>query len=271
MAAYLSLDEGRAAWLAGIAALVSAIIWPLFFAGLIFWLRMPIRKLIAAIVSIAESADKVKIWEIEFDRDVRQELAATETHALCSALIPEIPVQEVDAARRVQELVAQAPGPSVRENLLASIKERMLAFAQEYDATRAQMSAGADRTRALNAIAAKMRTLALAAAPFLGEFSREAQSPGKRLAAICILQLTPEIGYLRWLAERMSVEQPFVFFNAGVALLALARTYGQTRREELRAAIEGALRTVNSYTNGQPDVNTVRTLVLAVSELDGPA
>ena len=268
---YPPLVEDQYAWIADIAALFSAIAWPLFFAGLLFWLRKPVHKLITATVSIAETADKVKIWQIEFDRNVRQELHATEMHALRSEPMPEIPIQELSAARRVNDLIAHAPSPSVKDNLLASIRERMLAFAHEYDATRAQMRSGTERTRALNAIAAKMRTLALAATPFLDEFSRDTQFPGRRLAAICILQLAPDIGYLQWLVERMSVEQPFVFFNASVALLALVRNYGRARRQELKAAIESALHTVNSYTKGQPDVNTVRTLVLAISELNAEA
>jgi hypothetical protein len=122
----------------------------------------------------------------------------------------------------------------------------------------------------MNAIAAKMRTLALAADPFTAEFAGDNDSPGKRLAAICILQLTPSMEWVDWLADRMKVEQPFVFFHASVALLSAVRKYGLQQHDTLKAAIERSLAQVNTF-GEKSDRNTVRSLTLALSELESPS
>ncbi len=142
----------------------------------------------------------------------------------------------------------------------------MAGFAQEYETTRASMRAGPERTRAMNAVVAKMRALALAADLFLDEFMA-ADSPGRRLAAICILQLKPEMRALPWLTDRMRQEQPFVFFHAAVALLNTARRFSLTDQSALSAALRSALAQVQSF-GPKADVNTVRLLTLAISELE---
>ena len=92
-------------------------------------------------------------------------------------------------------------------------------------------------------------------------------SPGRRLAAICILQLKPELRTLPWLVDRMRVEQPFVFFHASVALLNAARRFGQSNRESVSGALGSALKQVQGF-GEKADANTVRLLTLALSELD---
>ena len=172
--------------------------------------------------------------------------------------------------RSSSTLVDEAPPGSVRAEIQESIRQRMLRFAKEYESTRAAMHAGPERTRAMNAIAAKMRTLALAADPFVDELAADKDSPGKRLAAICILQLAPSMEWVNWLADRMKVEQPFVFFHASVALLSAVRKYGVQQGDTLKAAIERALAQVNSF-GENADKNTVRSLTLALSELESPS
>lgn len=136
--------------------------------------------------------------------------------------------------------------------------------------TRANMAAGPDRTYAMNQVFAQMRALAIAAKPFVEEFSRNEASAGQRLAAISILQLTPDRKYIDWLAARTLHEQPFVFFQAGVAMLGAVRAFRGQANEELRVAIQRALATVKSHRQGPPDANTVNVLSAALKEL-GPA
>jgi hypothetical protein len=260
--------------LMGIAAILSAIAWPILVAVVLYWFRRPIENLVATAVGIAASSSKVKIWQIEFDRDVQQQLEATAQEALSRQpsvsehqIGSPIPAAEVQAAARVRSLIDEAPPGSIRREIQESIRQRMLGFAKEYESTRAAMHAGPDRTRAMNAIAAKMRTLALAADPFLDELAHDPDSSGRRLAAICILQLVPGIEWVPWLADRMAVEQPFVFFHASVALLSAVRKYGSQQKEPLRAAITRALAQVKSF-GENCDINTVRSLTLALSELE---
>jgi hypothetical protein len=258
----------------GIAAILSAIAWPTLVAVVLYWFRRPIGSLVTTAVGIAASSSKVKIWQIEFDRDLQQQLDETSHEAL--SRLPSVTEQqigtpishsEVQAATRVRSLVDEAPPGSVRSDIQESIRQRMLGFAKEYESTRAAMHSGPERTRAMNAIAAKMRTLALAADPFLDELARDNDSPGRRLAAICILQLVPHADWVPWLADRMSAEQPFVFFHASVALLSAVRKYGAQQHDLLKAAINRALAQVQSF-GDNCDKNTVRSLALALSELE---
>jgi hypothetical protein len=130
------------------------------------------------------------------------------------------------------------------------------------------MQPGPARTRAFNVTMSKMRVLALAAKPLLRKFSSNAESAGLRLAAIAILQMSPDLEYVNWLVGRMNTEQPFVFYQASNALLSAVRAFGSTHGGQLRSAIRQALETVNSF-HGKADVNTVETLELAMRELDG--
>lgn len=265
--------------LAGIAAICSAIIWPAVIVMILWMFRAQAIDLLKAAVGIAEGANRFRIWQIEFDRDVQQQVAQSVSSAAGTPIVPHtatvaqteaaanIPGSQVAAASGVRSLLDAAPNSTLRKSAEAAIKSRMLGFAQEYEVTRASMSPGDDRTRAMNAIVAKMRSLGLAAGLFLDELMAAAGSPGQRLAAICILQLKPEMRAVPWLVERMRVEQPFVFFHASVALLNAVRRFGAAEKPALSRAIASARASVQSY-GENADANTVRTLTLAQSELE---
>ncbi len=288
--------------LEGVAAICTALAWPLLIGLTLWWFREPAAELLKAAVGIAEGANRFKIWEIEFDRDVQQQIARSESAALnappadasvdpaktatpkaaMGTMDVESAIQqrasdtakaaatisgvEVSAAAGVRSLLDAAPNSTLRKAAEEAIRTRMLGFAQEYETTRASMHAGAERTRAMNAVVAKMRTLALAADLFLDEWMGAVNSPGRRLAAICILQLKPEMRAVPWLVERMRVEQPFVFFHASVALLNAVRRFGAAERTALSSALQAALTQVQSF-GEHADANTVRLLTLAISEL----
>ncbi len=266
--------------LGGIASICTAIAWPVLIGLILWWFREPAAELLRAAVGVAEGATRFKIWQIEFDKDVQQQVAQSEAVALGTpvgaamartatgdAESAAIPNTELAAATGVRTLLDSAPNSTLRKSGEAAIKARMLGFAQEYETTRASMHAGPERTRALNGVVAKMRTLALAADLFLDEFMSAANSPGTRLAAICILQMKPEMRAVPWLADRMRVEQPFVFFQASVALLNAVRRFGRTEQAALGSAIGRALAQVQSF-GEHADANTIRLLTLARSELE---
>ena len=279
--------------LAGIASICTAIAWPVLIGLVLVLFREQARELLQAAVGVAEGATRFKIWQIEFDRDVQQQIARSESAAL-SAPPPEaaapavsrvtvgrtettgvagpaeaaaaISSTEASAAAGVRSLLEAAPTSTLRKAAEEAIKTRMLGFAQEYETTHASMHAGSERTRAMNAVVAKMRALALAADLFLDELMTATNSPGRRLAAICILQLKPEMRTVPWLVERMRQEQPFVFFHASVALLNTARRFGVLEQAALSKALQSALTQVQNF-GPNADANTVRLLTLALSEL----
>jgi hypothetical protein len=121
----------------------------------------------------------------------------------------------------------------------STVLQQVLALANEYDQIRATMESGDPRTRKMEIVATKMRTLALPSYPLLPDLSGSG-SAGQRLAAVCLLQAIPKLEYLSWLADRIRVEKPFVGYHAAVALLAAVRSRHTSHRKELRDAIATA-------------------------------
>jgi hypothetical protein len=235
--------------------LFGVLAWPGVFATLLVTQRNGLTRLLEALVVLIQSSRRIKIGDV-IDLEVYQSAEEAEQRSRHSK---EVPPEEIAAAERVSRLVTNSELPTVRS--------RLLEFAREYEAVRSNMKPGPNRTRAMNAIVAKMRTLGLAAKPLLDEFATAADSPGTRLAGITILQLNPRLDYVHWLVERMRTEQPFVFFHASLALLATVRSYGSAARDTLRNEIQEALHIVTSFKGGPPDENTVDILNEALSEL----
>jgi len=237
------------------AELAGVLAWPSVLGIFVITQRKVLGRLFESVIEVVRFSTRIKLGDmidVEVDRSAKQaEQQQTPTR--------EIPPVEVEAAGRVSRLVGQLDLPGLRT--------RMLAFAREYEATRSSMPPGPERTRAMNAIVAKMRTLAMACRPLVKEFTSSVDSPGIRLAGISILQLSPDLEYLDWLVQRMGTEQPFVLFHASIAILAAVRGYGSTHRDVLKAAVERALEKVRAFTPGPPDRNTVETLTRALSEL----
>lgn len=239
-----------------VTELLRAVAWPLIFGILVLTQRRPLARLLEALIELVRYSNRIKFGDmidIEVDRSAKE---AEESEVP----MVEVPQKEIEAAARV--------GRMAESSDLSEIRGRMLEFASEYEATRSNMKPGPARTRAMNAIAAKMRTLAIAATPLLRELANDKNSAGKRLAALAILQLAPDLNYIDWVVERMSHEQPFLFFHASLVLLAMVRSYGTSARKELGAALKRSLDVVESFSGGPPDRNTIDALRLAQAELD---
>jgi len=239
-----------------VLTLIGSLAWPCVFIVLLLTQKKKLAEALDAFVVLLRSAKKLsisKLIDLEVDKSAEE--------AKQKQPSSEVPKDELEAASRVQGFVTNSELPM--------IKRRMLQFAHEYESVRSNMERGSERTRAMNAIVAKMRTLAIAAKPFLQEFCADRESPGARLAGICVLQLSPNPEYLDWLVDRMKLEQPFVFFHASIALLALSRSYGSIQRQRLLSGLNDALTTVQSFEGGRPDENTVRNLETAIKELGG--
>jgi hypothetical protein len=235
--------------------LVRAAAWPLLFGILVITQRRPLGRLLEALIELVQHSNHIKLGDmidVEVDRSAK-EAQNREVPAV------EVTPNEIEAAARVGRIAESSD--------LSTIRARMLEFAREYEATRSNMKPSPDRTRAMNAIVAKMRTLGIAATPLLREFAHDKSSPGKRLAALAILELAPDLNYLGWIVERMSNEQPFILFHASLVLLAMVRSYGTQSRQELGTAVNRSLDVVKSFSGGPPDRNTVDILQLALTEL----
>ncbi len=95
-----------------------------------------------------------------------------------------------------RQLVASESVQRISKNSdISVVRDQINNVAREYERIRASMSSGDERTRRMEVVTTKMRTLGLAALPLLEELKASA-SPGSRLAAIAILQVAPNIDYI---------------------------------------------------------------------------
>jgi len=104
----------------------------------------------------------------------------------------------------------------VDEPVLRSQVENL---ARDYERTRSSMRAGPDRINRLDELVVRMRTLGMAARFLLPELTASS-SPGMRLVAIALLEVTADRQYLGWLTDRFKAdaERPFVVYHAAIAL-----------------------------------------------------
>lgn len=264
-------DTAHDSTLADITKLVAVLIWPVTLLICVLSQRQRISRMLSALVLLAESANKIKIFQVEVEKTVENSIDREVQKAAENAQphkTPEIPKLEALAASRVETLISSLPDQPSRDNLTESVRVKMLALGHEYETTRASMPSGKDRTGAMNAVVARMRTLALAAKPFLKEFSENESSPGIRLCAIVILQISPDRRYLEWLGDRYKQETPFIFYQTAVALMQAVKDIGAQNREQLRRVITAAIAVVESFREGPPDRNTLTVLNSALSTLE---
>jgi Caspase domain len=136
--------------------------------------------------------------------------------------------------------------PSSKSDKLIK-QQQILDLASRYETIRRLVPrADPGKTREMEDVIKEMKTLALAGLPLLAELTNS-PSPGKRLAAVVILQEQPNLVYLDWLAARLA-EDPGSFhgYHAAVALLNAARAFGASNREALKQAIEIARKSERS-------------------------
>lgn len=158
------------------------------------------------------------------------------------------------AATRAGQLT---PAAEVEET-----RRQMTELAHQYEKLRRDLPSGDARTRRMEVVASRMRTLALSAYPLIAEFV-ESDSPGLRLAAVSILEAVPGTDHLTWLGERIAAEKPFIGYHAALALLAGARTLDAKDLPGVRGVITEAIRAPISF-------DSDRTTVLrhALDEVD---
>lgn len=133
-----------------------------------------------------------------------------------------------ETAERIAESVPRAE--------IAATRSEIAILAREYEEIRSTMRSGDARTRKMEVVASKMRTFGPVGHRLLPELSAS-ESPGQRLAAVAILQATPDPAYISWLGRRFQEERPFVAYQAAVALLEAVRALYASHDRELRQAI----------------------------------
>ena len=216
-------------YLQAIAALLSAVAWPFVVLVFLIMQRRPLIDLLDNLEEItlpwgvtAKLRREVdKQYQVALSSDPRAERPPTE--------------QQLEAAERVEQVASQSD--------ISVVRAQVLQLAREYERIRATMSSGDPRTRRMEVVVTKMRTLALAAYPLLRDLV-SSDSPGERLAAVAILQVRPDPEYLDWLATRLAEDKPFIGYHAAVALLVAVRRLDPPHYARLQEAIQKARKSV---------------------------
>lgn len=206
-----------------IAALLNALLWPIAVIVIVLLFREPIREILRSAESMTL---RIAGQELGFRRIVdnaAEKLIRSDPNA-AKGVTP----AQIAEARHVASVATRTALPLARD--------QMLELARQYETIRATMPESDARTRQMELVVTKMRTLALAAYPYRYDFSRSA-SPGERLAAIAILQISPDAQYWDWLADRLREEARFVGYHAAVALLMAVRTSEPSDQPRLRRSL----------------------------------
>jgi hypothetical protein len=170
-----------------------------------------------------------------FNQVVEEEMIGNLGDAKIDAdgLAPALPSSEqMKSAERVRKVVPTDNPQAV----LSPLRE----LAAEYERIRASTSASSARTRAMSQIVRRMTTLALAAAPYVGEFANSSSS-GERLVAVAILKVRFDHRYTEFLARRLVDDPPFIGYQAAGALLGGVRLLGGDEKARLQALVRAAL------------------------------
>lgn len=194
--------------LKAIAEFISAVAWPTLAVLALLLFYGEIGSMLRSVTEFEFLGLKAKIArKVETELDKSAEAASHMTGKSSAATEDE---------KRRAEAVAE-----LTQADMSLVARQVDALAAEYENIRATMPPGDDRTRRMEVVVAKMRTLGRAANPLRHELAAS-PSPGKRLQAIATMQVLPDYDMLDWLAERAGTEKPFVGYHALVALNAAA-------------------------------------------------
>jgi hypothetical protein len=246
--------------LSGIAAILQAIAWPIVVVVFFLVYRSKICSLLDIITTKLAAATKLKAWQLEFEtvqeiKDVVEKTGGTAGGGIENG---EIPKDQLDAAKEIDRKLRETP--LAEERVFRAVEYQIQYQAKEYERIRIEMPPSPQRTRKMNEVAGRIRSLSLAGRPLLHSLMK-GKSAGERLAAICFLQVTPKFEYFTWLIDRiMNENQAFLLYQAAVAVLELVRTRMYPDGTKIKEQIERAMRLVSDFKGGRPDQNTIDVL-----------
>jgi hypothetical protein len=253
-----------AAVITAVAAVISAVAWPVVASVFLLAQRKHVSNILLVLVRKLSKAKTIKAGGFEIAEEIIEEAFAgvpIEQDKKGST----VPEAQVNSARSLKKDLRSA-GVGKTE-ATKSARDQVHNLALEYENIRNSMPSGPKRTSEMNKLMAKMRTLAFLTKPLIPRLTQSTIA-GEKLAAIAALQIEPDVKYSRWLAERVAVEHPFVFFNAAVALRQLVLDGDDSDKSQLKADLQYALQTLKSYTQGPIDTNSVEVLQDALGLLE---
>jgi hypothetical protein len=236
-------------YLKGFTEFADAVAWPAAAVVCVFLFRPQLTKFLSEVETV-----KVLGTEISINKQI--ELSAQETKAKTEEEIQSGPSPaEISRSIVVKNLAANA-----NRGVIAAQAE---ALANEYQTVRDSMESGGKRTRAMEVVVSKMRTIGQAFFPLRHEFAGS-PAPGKRLMVIAALQVLPDYDMIVWLADRVLSEKPFLQYHALVAIQLAAE--GAAAKKNL-LSFKAALGKLDNL-DFDGDTSRVRTLARIKNAVD---
>ena len=229
-----------------IADLVAAVAWPGVVLLLAYMFREPVAKFI-------NDAKLLKFGAMSAERQVREEVDRSGKEAEAAEGRSDGPTSNELVRAGVVERLAENSDAAV-------IRGQARELGEEYERVRGSLPSGDDRTRAMEVVVSKMRTIGRAVIPVRYDLSAS-NSPGERLAAIASLQVALDYDFIPWLTDRAETERPFISYHAMVAILGGLRDPAAPRHAEELASSVLRLRTLGRESRGfQRDPSRVHLL-----------
>ncbi|HET9769148.1 MAG TPA: hypothetical protein VFS60_20050, partial [Thermoanaerobaculia bacterium] len=176
-------------------------------------------------------------------------------------------VKDVEAVQAAAALPAAAvgEGSSAERGDVITTRQEIQELAARYESLRATLPPGRKRTAKMEEVLHQMRQLAPRLDPDLLTRLEQSNAPGEKLAFIAWLQVFPRAEKLRWLADCLGSEKPFVGYHAAVAL----HTAAVSRSIDPQSVLE-AIRRAQSLLE-PPEAGTDRARMLRDAEREAKA
>jgi hypothetical protein len=233
------------ALLTAIAALLSAIAWPVALLIVLLVYRKSVGSAVAKLPAMFDRVQSLKLGALEAELE-RVALVSDD-----SAPKGAVTSEQVRVAAKIESQAADLGTQALFRQL-----DRLCI---EYDTIRDTMPSGYARTSAMTHVLIKMRTLAPSTSSMIDAY-KWSGSPGSRLAAIAMMQMNPELADLAWLEERFKVESPFVFYHAALAMKNMTIQADPKTKERIIEAAWRARLVVEGFGSGVPDPDTIEVL-----------
>lgn len=234
-------------------------------AWFLFVNRIRIAFLLKVLGRKLSTAKKLKLGQFEVEEELEEAVSEAGAKVDEADTRNAVPKNQLRAAKDLKKKVVDSSVP--KAEVLEAVRDQIFDLASQYESIRTEMQSGPMRTRRMNEIAAGMRTLALAGLPLRTKLT-QSEVAGRRLAAICMLQVEPRPRYFRWLIDRLKTEsQAFILFQAALAILELVKKRFYVNVDETRFAISDAISVISAYQAGPPDQNTLDALEEALEQI----
>ncbi len=233
--------------LEAITGFIVALVWPLLAGFVIYSCRPQLMAILNGIQAIEFGRIKARI-KTELDKSADEAAPG------------------LSSGPSKDELHRAAIVDDLARHDIALIRQQVAALGFEYDNLRGLLPPGDKRTRMMEKVVSKMRTVGRAAFAIRYEL-KASPSPGHRLQAVACLQVLADWELLDWLARCAREESRFIAYHALIALI--AATEQPNARKHLKELETAARESGEGLSEGSDRWKAWRRLADRVASMRG--